>query len=158
MVKLFNHYFHRRTLLQMALDMALVTAVFMAILLTMADTASDDGALIVRGLARGLLMGVGFLTVNAALGFYDRSNAFSTTQMWARALVSFLVTGLIVVGVLLLLPLCVLARSLFGAPWIIVVRRDRKIVGEEGVRGWAATNARIGQITAAIGSGPAPRR
>ena len=105
MVKLFNHYFHRRTLLQMALDMALVTAVFMAILLTMADTASDDGALIVRGLARGLLMGVGFLTVNAALGFYDRSNAFSTTQMWARALVSFLVTGLIVVGVLLLLPL-----------------------------------------------------
>ena len=105
MVKLFNHYFHRRTLLQMALDMTLVTVVFMAVLLTMADTASDDGALIARGLARGLLMGVGFLAVNAALGFYDRSNAFSTTQMWARALVSFVVTGLIVVGVLLLLPL-----------------------------------------------------
>lgn len=89
----------------MALDMTLVTAVFMAILLSMADTAKTDSALIVLGLGRGLLMGGGFLAVNTALGFYDRSNAFSTTQMWARALVSFVFTGLIVVGVLLLLPL-----------------------------------------------------
>jgi len=105
LVKLFNHYFHRRTLLQMALDMTLVAAVFMAILLTMAEAGRIDGALIVRGLGRGLLMGVGFLAGNAALGFYDRTNAFSTTQMWARALVSFGVTGMIVVGTLLLLPL-----------------------------------------------------
>ena len=105
LIKIFNHYFHRRTLLQMGLDMALVTAVFMAILLSMADVAKTDGALIWRGLVRGLLMGAGFLAVNATLGFYDRSNAFSTTQMWARALVSFGVTGLVVVGVLLLSPL-----------------------------------------------------
>jgi sugar transferase (PEP-CTERM system associated) len=105
LVKLFNHYFHRRTLFQMGLDMTLVTVVFMAILLTMADGGKTSSGLIVRGLGRGLLMGVGFLAVNAALGFYDRGNAFSTTQIWARALVSFVVTGLVVVGVLLLLPL-----------------------------------------------------
>ncbi len=105
MIKIFNHYFHRRTLLQMVLDMTLVTVVFMTILLSMADVVKADSALFVRGMGRGLLMGVGFLAVNATLGFYDRSNAFSTTQMWARALVSFVVTGLIVVGVLLLLPL-----------------------------------------------------
>jgi sugar transferase (PEP-CTERM system associated) len=104
-IKFFNHYFHRRTLLQMGLDMALVTAVFMAILLTLADVEKTSSDLIVRGLGRGLLMGGGFLTVNTALGFYDRSNAFSATQMWARALVSFVVTGLVVAGVLLLLPL-----------------------------------------------------
>jgi sugar transferase (PEP-CTERM system associated) len=104
-IKFFNHYFHRRTLLQMGLDMALVTAVFMAILLTLADVEKTSSDLIVRGLGRGLLMGGGFLAVNTALGFYDRSNAFSATQMWARALVSFLVTALVVVGVLLLLPL-----------------------------------------------------
>ena len=105
MIKFFNHYFHRRTLLQMGLDMALVTAVFMAILLTLADVEKIGGDLIVRGLGRGLLMGGGFLAVNTMLGFYDRSNAFSNTQIWARALVSFVITGLIVVGVLLLLPL-----------------------------------------------------
>ena len=103
MVKLFNHYFHRRTIIQMALDMVLVTAAFMATLMIMSDNL--HGAQMLRGLGRGLLMGVGFLAVNSALGFYDRSNAFSTTQTWARALVSFVVTGLIVVGVLLLLPL-----------------------------------------------------
>lgn len=105
MIKIFNHYFHRRTLWQMGLDMALVTVVFMAILLSMADVSNTNDALIGPGLVRGLLMGVGFLAVNATLGFYDRSNVFSTTQVWARALVSFAVTGLIVVGVLLLLPL-----------------------------------------------------
>ncbi len=105
MIKFFNHYFHRRTLLQMGLDMVLVTAVFMAILLTLADVEKTSSDLIVRGLGRGLLMGGGFLAVNTALGFYDRSNAFSATQMWARALVSFLFTTLVVVGVLLLLPL-----------------------------------------------------
>lgn len=105
MIKFFNHYFHRRTLLQMGLDMVLVTAVFMAILLTLADVEKTSSDLIVRGLGRGLLMGGGFLAVNTALGFYDRSNAFSATQMWARALVSFLFTTLVVVGVLLFLPL-----------------------------------------------------
>jgi sugar transferase (PEP-CTERM system associated) len=104
-IKFFNHYFHRRTLLQMGLDMVLVTAVFMAILLTLADVEKTSSDLIVRGLGRGLLMGGGFLAVNTALGFYDRSNAFSATQMWARALVSFLFTTLVVVGVLLFLPL-----------------------------------------------------
>jgi sugar transferase (PEP-CTERM system associated) len=105
LVKLFNHYFHRRTLLQMGLDMTLVTVVFLVILLSISDLDRIDSSLILRGLWRGLLMGAGFLAVNAALGFYDRNNAFSTTQMWARAMVSFAVTGLIVVGLLLLLPL-----------------------------------------------------
>lgn len=89
----------------MGMDVTLVTAVFMAILLSMADAARTNATLILLGLGRGLLMGGGFLMVNAGLGFYDATNAFSATQMWARAMVSFLVTGVIVVGVLLLLPL-----------------------------------------------------
>ena len=52
---------------------------------------------------------------------------------------------------LLLLPLWVLARSLFGAPWIIVVRRDGRILGEEAVRGWTASGRRIAQIAAEVG-------
>ena len=71
-------------------------------------------------------------------------------------LIPVLVLALLVAAefllLLLLLPLWVVARSLFGTPWIIVVRRDRKIVGEEAVRGWAATSARIDQIKAFIAS------
>lgn len=89
----------------MGLDMLLVTGAFMATLIVLSDAEHINTVQLVRGLGRGGLMGLGFLAVNAALGFYDRSNAFSTTQMWARAVVSFLTTGLIVVAVLLLLPL-----------------------------------------------------
>lgn len=56
---------------------------------------------------------------------------------------------------LLLLPLWVLARSLLGTPGIIVVRRDRKIVAEEAVRGWTAAGNRIDQIKSLIASGAA---
>lgn len=77
-------------------------------------------------------------------------------------LVPALVLALLVTAefllLLLLLPLWVLARSLFGTPWIIVVRRDRKIVSEEAVRGWGATSARIDQIKSFIASGAALRR
>ncbi|CRZ14755.1 hypothetical protein [Mycolicibacterium neworleansense] len=59
---------------------------------------------------------------------------------------------------LLLLPLWVLARSVFGTPWIIVVRRDHKIVAEEAVRGWSATSARIDHLKTVIASGAALRR
>lgn len=47
---------------------------------------------------------------------------------------------------LLLLPLWVLARTLFGTPWIIVVRRNGKVLGEEAVRGWDESGERIRQI------------
>ncbi|MEV0669942.1 hypothetical protein [Mycobacterium sp. NPDC050441] len=77
-------------------------------------------------------------------------------------LIPVLVLALLVAAefllLLLLLPLWVLARSLFGTPWIVVVRRDRKIVAEEAVRGWAATTARIDHIKSVIGSGAALRR
>ena len=58
---------------------------------------------------------------------------------------------------LLLLPLWVLARSLFGTPWIIVVRRDHTIVAEEAVRGWEATSRRIDHLKSVIAAGAAPR-
>jgi sugar transferase (PEP-CTERM system associated) len=105
LVKIFNHYFQRRSTVQMALDIGLVTAAFMVTLVVLSDASSINAWQLFRGLGRGVLMGLGLLGVNSALGFYDRSNAFSTTQLWARALVSFLFTGLIVVAVLLLLPL-----------------------------------------------------
>lgn len=77
-------------------------------------------------------------------------------------LIPILVLALLVAAefllLLLLLPLWVLARSVFGTPWIVVVRRDRKVVGEESVRGWGAGGARIDQIKSVIASGAALRR
>lgn len=75
-------------------------------------------------------------------------------------LIPVLVLALLVAAefllLLLLLPLWVLARSLFGTPWIIAIRRDHKIVSEEAVRGWDETSRRIDYIKSVIAAGAAP--
>ncbi|WP_137922181.1 TIGR03013 family XrtA/PEP-CTERM system glycosyltransferase [Hydrogenophaga sp. 2FB] len=115
MIKLFNHYFDRRTLLQMFVDLLLISAAFMVTLVVLSEelTAAQIG----QGLFRALLMSIGFLAVNSALGLYDRGTAFNNTQLYARVLVSFMMMGLIVVGILLLLPM----KLFYGHNWAVVI-------------------------------------
>ena len=117
MIKLFNHYFDRRTLLQLFLDGLLISAAFMATLVVLTDAGDLTISQVGRGLARALLMSIGFLAINSALGLYDRGGVFNNTQLLARVLVSFLMTGVIVVGVLLLLPM----KAFYGHTWAVVI-------------------------------------
>ncbi len=117
MIKLFNHYFDRRTLLQMFMDLLLISAAFMATLVILSDAEDLTTVQIWQGLFRALLMSVGFLAVNSALGLYDRGSVFNNTQLRARVLVSFMMMGLIVVGVLLLLPM----KAFYGHTWAVVI-------------------------------------
>ena len=117
LIKVFNHFFHHRTLLQLFLDMVVVMVAFLATLVAVTGVDAVSAELLAKGLGRGLLMAVSFLAVNATLGFYDGGSAFSATQAWARALVSFLVMGVVVVVVLLVLPL----PAFYGRTWAVVV-------------------------------------
>lgn len=99
------------------MDMFLVTAAFLTTLAVLSDPSDLTATQLGKGLFRGLLMGVGFLAVNSALGLYDRGSPFNTTQLRARALVSFLMTAGIVVAVLLLLPL----DEFYGRTWAVVI-------------------------------------
>jgi sugar transferase (PEP-CTERM system associated) len=117
LIKLFNHYFDRRTLLQMFMDMLLISAAFMATLVFLSDAEDLTAVQIGQGLFRSVLMSVGFLAVNSALGLYDRGSVFNNTQLRARVLVSFMMMGLIVVGVLLLLPM----KAFYGHTWAVVI-------------------------------------
>ncbi len=117
MIKLFNHYFDRRTLLQMCMDMLLISAAFMATLVFLSDAEGLTAVQIGQGVLRALLMSIGFLAVNSALGLYDRGSVFNNTQLRARVLVSFMMMGLIVVGVLLLLPM----KAFYGHTWAVVI-------------------------------------
>lgn len=117
MIRVFNHFFHHRTLLQVFLDLSLIVLAFLVTqaAVTGWDIATADQ--LAKGLGRALLMALGFLAINATLGFYDSGNVFSATQVWARALVSFLVMGGVVVAVLLLLPL----EAFYGRTWVVVI-------------------------------------
>ena len=105
MIKIFNHYFHRRTVLQVFLDVGLVVGALMLALWVQAQSAVLEHSVVTVGLSRGILMALGMLAVNSALGFYERGRSKTTAQMRARAVLSFLLSGGIAVGVLWLLPL-----------------------------------------------------
>ena len=87
-IKIFNHYFHRRTVLQVMLDMGLVVGALILALYVQSNAALYGFDLVSEGLSRGILMALGMLAVNSALGFYERSRNKSTGQMRARAVLS----------------------------------------------------------------------
>ncbi|SEL46550.1 hypothetical protein [Rhodococcus maanshanensis] len=64
-----------------------------------------------------------------------------------------LLVGLEFLLLLLLVPVWVGVRVLFGLPWTVVVRRDGKVVHEEQIRGWRASEARIDAIGAQLREG-----
>jgi sugar transferase (PEP-CTERM system associated) len=119
MIKIFNHYFHRRTVLQVFLDMGLVVGALMLALYTQSQTEQGlmSRAVVLEGLSRGVLIALGLLAVNAALGFYERGYNGSVHQMRSRAVLSFLLSGLIAAGVLWLLPLA----PPFDRTWLTLV-------------------------------------
>lgn len=117
MIRIFNHYFDRHTLIQLLLDVTLVAGVFVGALIALSKPEDLTSAQMARGAVRGLLMGFGFLAVNAALGFYDRRTILSRRQALARSLVSFSLTTALVVAVLLLLPL----EAFYGRTWSVVL-------------------------------------
>ncbi|MBX3611512.1 MAG: TIGR03013 family PEP-CTERM/XrtA system glycosyltransferase [Hydrogenophaga sp.] len=117
MIKIFNHYFDRRTLIQQMLDVLLVAGVFVGALVALSEPEELTSAQIGRGVIRGLVMGLGFLAINSALGFYDRRGALSPRQAIARSVVSFITTSLLSSAILLLLPL----HAFYGRTWSVVL-------------------------------------
>lgn len=117
LIKIFNHYFHRRTVLQVFLDMGLVVGALIAALFVQANSSVIDQSVVTEGLSRGILMALGMLAVNSALGFYERSRSKTTGQMRARAVLSFVLSGGIAVGVLWLLPL----EASYDIRWVTLV-------------------------------------
>ena len=82
MIKIFNHYIHRRTLLQIFLDFGLVIA---AVVASVAWRAGDPVVAASVALPTATVLAVVALVVNAALGFYQRVHNRSIAQSWARA-------------------------------------------------------------------------
>ena len=87
MIKIFNHYIHRRTLLQILLDLLLVLCAVVASALW---GAPDPLVAASAVLPSASVLAVLALVLNGALGFYQRVHNRSVTQSWARA-VLFLV-------------------------------------------------------------------
>ena len=80
--------------------MGLVVGALILALYVQSNAALYGFDVVSEGLSRGILMALGMLAVNSALGFYERSRNKSTGQMRARAVLSFVLSGAIAAGVL----------------------------------------------------------
>lgn len=85
MIKIFNHYFHKRTLIKIFFDIGLVfLTVVVSVFLQVPDPASVSSAV----LASSLTLAVGVLIINTSLGFYQRVHSRTLNQTRVRAVLS----------------------------------------------------------------------
>ena len=102
MIRIFNHYMHRPSLVSALIDAVVVmAAIFAAVLLQ----AGPGGDVVPVAGTRGFSLAAGILCINAATGFYEVKSNRSYAELFVRA----------AVALALALPLTYLAFSLMPA-------------------------------------------
>ena len=124
MIRIFNHYLHRRTLIQVFFDLGLILVVVLGMSVGQADGAQHGLAL---GLLACLVLAACVFVINTATGFYEYAHNRTLAQSLARATVA------IVVG----LPL---AWLIFGLLPASVPARDVMQLAAMGVVVWVFTH------------------
>lgn len=105
MVKIFNHYFRQRVILQGMMYAALIVCTLVAAMAWQAGRDLFNGDTISAGIVRGGLIAIGILGVNHALGIYDWASNLTVGQVRARVVLSFLFSIAIAGAILMILPL-----------------------------------------------------
>ena len=118
MIKIFGHYFHRRTLSQIFFDFSLVMAVVVGTSLWRSPQQALAETFL---LTAALLLAGGMLAINAALGFYQQAHTRSLGQSRARAVMSLIFTLALAYLIFALAPLGQELRSMLATSVVAVV-------------------------------------
>lgn len=102
MIKIFNHYIHRRTVLQLLLDFGLILG---TVLVATGWHMPDLTRAASIALPSAVILAISALTINAALGFYQRVHNRSVAQSRARAVLSLCLILPLAYVILRVLPL-----------------------------------------------------
>ncbi|MBS0446949.1 MAG: TIGR03013 family PEP-CTERM/XrtA system glycosyltransferase [Proteobacteria bacterium] len=101
MIRVFNHYFHRRTVLHIVLDFGLLVTILGAVVLAEMERSSMLAPLAATG---GLSLAACLFVINSASGFYQHAHNRSFHQSCARALVALMLALPIAYGIFSLFP------------------------------------------------------
>ncbi len=85
MIRIFNHYLHRQTLLQAFFDLGLILFAVVAVVM-----AQGGGHLLSFAASQGLSLAGGMFVINTATGFYQHAHNRSVTESCARALLGMM--------------------------------------------------------------------
>jgi len=125
MIRIFNHYLHRRTLIQVSLDLGLIIIAIFAVVLSQGDSA---GQVIPFAASHGLSLAGCMFVINSASGFYQHAHKRSLTESCARALLALLVGLPLAYGIFSLIPASASNRdmlilaAMFGVAAVMVHR------------------------------------
>jgi sugar transferase (PEP-CTERM system associated) len=150
-IKIFNHYFHKRTLLKIGFDLGLVLAtIVIAIFSQVADAATVSP----RVVSTSLVLALGIVFINASLGFYQRVQSCTLGQTRARAVLSLCLSLPLAYAVFSWSPLhfadeSVLALALLAALLVMLLHRVYVV--------HATPQALLRQRVLVYGSGPRAR-
>ena len=108
MIRIFNHYLHRRTLMQVMFDLGLILVVVMGMSM---GTLGGAGTGFVLPLLACLLLAACVFVINTATGFYEYAHNRSLLQSLARATVAILIALPLAWLIFGLLPSSVLGRD-----------------------------------------------
>jgi sugar transferase (PEP-CTERM system associated) len=86
MIRVFNHYLHRRTLMQVLFDFGFIIAAVLGAVLSQVQLSSAMSHAVVYG----ALLALSMFVINTATGFYDRTPNRTLNQSCARAVLALL--------------------------------------------------------------------
>ena len=87
MIRIFNHYLHRQTLLQVFFDLGLIVFAVIAVVLSQGESAQT---VIPFAASHGLSLAGCMFVINSATGFYQHVHNRSITESCARALLGLM--------------------------------------------------------------------
>jgi len=87
MIKIFNHYFHKRTVFQIALDLVLLLLIA---LISATAHETQPAPVGLKAVMTFLILAGALMLLNASLGFYQRVHNRSLGQTCARAVLAWL--------------------------------------------------------------------
>lgn len=117
-IRIFNHYFHKRTLFQVFFDLGLVVATMVvSVLSQVADPASISSIVVTMA----LLSAGAIVVINAGLGFYQRVHSCTVGQTRARAVLSLVLSLPLAYGIFRLSPLRLADEKIFVLAWVTAV-------------------------------------
>ncbi|SEL10270.1 sugar transferase, PEP-CTERM system associated/exopolysaccharide biosynthesis polyprenyl glycosylphosphotransferase [Roseateles sp. YR242] len=117
MIRIFNHYLHRRTLIQVLFDLGLIVAAVFAV----AVSQSTGEHMMTFAASYGLSLAGGMFVINSASGLYQQSHKRSLTQSCARALFALLIGLPLAYGLFSLIPATVSHRELLTTTAMLAV-------------------------------------
>jgi sugar transferase (PEP-CTERM system associated) len=155
MIRIFNHYLHKQTLLQVFFDLGLILFAVLTVVLTQGESATT---IIPFAASHGLSLAGCMFVINSATGFYQHVHNRSVTESCARALLGLMFGLPLAYGIFSLLPSSSDHRDLItlaAMAAVAAVMVHRVYAAHSGAQSRLRTRILIfgsGQIAKSVGS------